>query len=111
MRYYIALGVDLCRYFINNQYKEAGDCIASKNGDIIAYNPTEDSFEELIETISGWTDLMVLDSEKLDKISDFVELDRPVFKVGDDMLPIEKLTEFLKESSIKELISKQILVT
>lgn len=111
MRYYIALGLDLCKSITNNQYEKVKTLIEDNSGDIIAYNPTEDSFEELIESLTGWDDIQVLDSETLDKISDFVELDRPVFKIGDDTLPIEKLTEFLKESSIKELISKQILVT
>lgn len=110
MRYYIALGLDLCKCIANQEYQDIKAIIENKDGDIIAYNPTEDSFEELIECLSGWKDIKVLDSETLDKISDFVELDRPVFKVGEDLLPIERLTEFLQESSIRELISKQILV-
>lgn len=111
MRYYIALGENLCKYIVEKQYEKASDIIKDNDGDIICYNPTEDCFESLIECISGWCDLMVLSSEELDEIAKFVELDRPIFKVGEEEIPIEKMTEFLKESSIRQLVSKQILST
>ena len=109
MRYYIALGRTLCTLIKNNACKYMPGVITSCNGDIIAYNPKEDSFKEFIDSITGWEKIMILTSEQLDEIEKYVEIDRAKFKIGDEMLPIEILSNFINSESIKKLISKKIL--
>lgn len=52
---------------------------------------------------------MILTSEQLDEIEKHVKIDRAKFQIGKEMLPIEKLSNFLNSKSIKELISKKLL--
>lgn len=108
MKYYIAMG-EICELIEGKRFSEAGEILnKGLGGTIIAFNPLEDNFEELISETSGLT-TKILTSEELNEIQKRVQMYRPIYKIGDERIPYERMTSFFTEASIKELTSKEIL--
>lgn len=109
MRHYIAVGSPVCHMIEKKAYDNAGVLLTrGVQGTILAFNPLKDSLIELLKTVSG-QESRVLTTEELDEIMRYVDLERPIYTVGYESMPYEKLSEFFTEHSIKELTEKEIL--
>jgi hypothetical protein len=69
MKYYILVGEKAVRYFAEQEWKALNNSILEdQTGDVVAWHKEHDSFDTLLDMLSGWENFIQLSEDDLEVI-------------------------------------------